>query len=43
MGLEQRLGVPAAAQGGVDDDAGRDRGEQLDHEVDQHRPVLEGR
>ena len=41
MGLQQRLGVAAAAERGVDDHARGHGGEQLDHQVDQHRAVRE--
>jgi len=39
--IEQGPGVPAAAHGGVDDQAGGHGPEQFDDLVDHHRPVLE--
>src|SRR5690606_26051776 len=41
VGVEERLGVAAAAEGGVDDDARGHGREQLDDEVDHHGAVVE--
>ena len=40
--VEQRLGVAAPAERGVEDHPGRHRGEDLDDLVEHHRPVHEG-
>jgi hypothetical protein len=41
-GVQQRLGVAPAADGGVDDGAGRDGRQQGHHLVHHHGPVAEG-
>src|SRR5690606_21231373 len=41
VGVEERLGMAPAAQGGVDDDARGHRGEQLDDEVDHDGAVVD--
>ena len=41
VGVEERGGVASPADGGVDDDAGRHRGEQRRHLFDHYRLVVE--
>src|SRR5690606_630050 len=41
VGLEDGAGVPGAADGGVDDPAGRDRGEEVDDPLEEDRSVPE--